>query len=272
MKTIRIYSDESRHRNERFMLLSGIWIEEEKVKKAIDEIKALRHKYAYTNSIGKQIDFIGEFKWKKISTKYYDIYRDLIDILFKWIEADTVRFCSMIIDTQEENIKQHDNIKNEGYFKLLYQLYYQNSKIPALYKIFPDRISNPDTKVNLSKLDSCLDAGFRNRFSLLLNPNEIIGENGFVNNITPIDSHSSEFIQIVDVVMGALGYLQNRLFEKPEAKKVKVDLMKYVLEKITLSGAISVSGKKYFIAKSTKFNIWLFKPRKNMGGQQKKPS
>lgn len=263
MKTIRIFSDESRHKNERFMLLSGIWIEEEKVKNAISEIKALRHKYAHQNSLGENIDFLGEFKWQKISVKYYDIYRELVDILFKWIDDDTVRFCCMIIDTQELNIKQHNNIKTDGYFKLLYQLYYQNSKIPAIYKIYPDSISNPTTRVNLTKLDNCLDSGFRKKFTPILNPNEIISERGFVNNITPINSKDSEFIQIVDVVMGALGYLQNRLFEKPEAKKSKADLMKYVFEKIALSGAIKMSGKKYFVAKSTKFNIWLFKPKGN---------
>lgn len=265
MKTIRIYSDESRHKNERWMLLSGIWIEEEKVKDAIAEIKALRHKYAYINPLGENIDFSGEFKWQKISAsiKYYKIYQDLVDILFNWIENDTARYCCMIIDTQESNIKQHNNIKTDGYFKLLYQLYYQNSKIPAIYKIYPDSISNPTTKVNLLNLDHCLDIGFKKKFTPILNPNEIVNEKGFVNNITPINSKDSEFIQIVDVIMGALGYLQNRLFEKPEAKKGKVDLMKYIFEKIALSGAIKLSGKNYFTAKSTKFNIWLFKPKDN---------
>jgi hypothetical protein len=261
MKTIRIYSDESRHKNERFMLLSGIWIEEEKVKEATEEIKALRHKYAFINSSGKSIDFIGEFKWQKISTKYYGVYRDLVDILFKWIENDTARFCTMIIDTQEQRARDHGNIETDGYFKLLYQLYYQNSKIPAIYKIFPDSISNPTTKVNLPRLDHCLDIGFKKKFLPLLNPADIVSPKGFVNNITPIDSHSSDLIQMVDVVMGALGYLENRLFVRPEANKYKVELMKYIFGKIVFSGAIMVSGKSYYVARSTKFNIWHFRPK-----------
>lgn len=260
MKTIRIYSDESRHKNERFMLLSGVWVEEENIKVARNEIKSLRHKHGYKNSAGQYIDFVGELKWQKVSDKYLHVYKDLADIFFKWIDQDIVRYCCMLIDTHDPLIKQHNNIGTEGYFKLLYQLYFHNSKTPAIYKIFPDSISNPTVKVNLPMLDKCLDSGLKKKFLPLLNPGEFVGNKGFVNNITPVDSHSSEFIQAVDVIMGAIGYLQNRLFDKPNAKKAKVELMRYIFEKITLSGAIKVSGKKFYVAKSTKFNIWLFKP------------
>lgn len=228
MKTIRIYSDESRHRNERFMLLSGIWVDEENIKAASKEIIDLRRKHGYVNSEGKRIDFVGEFKWQKISSKYFHIYQELVDIFFDWIEKDIVRYCCMLVDCYNPIIKQYNNIHHDGYFKLLYQLYYQNSKIPAVYKIFPDSISNPTTKVNLPKLDECLEIGFKKRFSLLLNPEDLVGPKGFVNNITPIDSHSSDFIQIVDVVMGAIGFLQNGLFRAEGAKKAKIDLMKYI--------------------------------------------
>lgn len=262
MKTIRIYSDESRHKNERFMLLSGLWIEEENVKKAQQEIKKLRHDNGYKNSAGKHIDFLGEFKWQKVSDKYYTIYEQLVDIFFDWIDKDTARFCCMLIDKHDSTIQRINNIDGDGYFKLLYQLYFHNSKIPAIYKIFPDSISNATIKVNLPKLDSSLDSSFKNKFIPLLNPKEKIPAKGFVNNITPIDSKSSDLIQVVDVVMGAVGYLQNGLFRKKGAKVAKVKLMKHIFEKMALSGAILVSGKTYYVAKSTKFNIWLFRPKK----------
>lgn len=260
MKTIRIYSDESRHKNERFMLLSGVWIEEDKIKEARNGINALRHRHGYKNSAGQYVYFVGELKWQKVSDKYLHVYKNLADIFFDWINRDVVRYCCMLIDTHDPLIKRQKNIGTDGYFKLLYQLYFHNSKIPAIYKIFPDSISNPTVKVNLPMLDDCLDAGFKKKFTPLLNPGESLGAKGFVNNITPIDSHSSEFIQVVDVIMGSIGYLQNRLFDNPKAKKAKVELMRYIFEKITLSGVIKVSGKKFYVAKSTKFNIWLFKP------------
>lgn len=263
MKTIHIYSDESRQKAERFLLLSGLWIEEQNITAAKNEIKQLRTKSGYTDSSGKHVDFLGEFKWTKVSQKYLLVYEQLVDIFFNWIAKDQARFCSMLIDTQNEEVVKQSNIKKEGYFKLLYQLYLQNSKIPAIYKIFPDRITNPKQhKVDFAKLDECLEASFKNKFSPLLNPTTILPSKGYVHNITPIDSKSSPFIQVVDVIMGALGYFQNRHFTKPNPKEAKIELMKYVLNKLVLSGTIMFSGKKFIIARSTKFNIWMFKPNK----------
>lgn len=261
MKTIHIYSDESRHKAERFMLLGGIWIEKENVLTARNALLRLREKYGYINSNKQKIHFLGEFKWGKVSEKYYDLYKELVDIFFGWVDRDTARFCCMLIDTHNPIIQKINNIAEDGYFKFLYQFYLHNSKIPAIYKIYPDSISNSTIRVNLPKLDSSLDRSFQIKFIPLLNPSEKIGEKGLVNNITPINSKSSDFIQVVDVVLGAIGYLQNRLFQKPEANKARVRLMKYIFEKMALSGAILLSGKTYYIAKATKFNIWKFQPR-----------
>jgi hypothetical protein len=140
-------------------------------------------------------------------------------------------------------------------------LYLHNSRIPAVYRIFPDSITNPTQRnVNFEILEEFLETAFRKKFTPLMNPGDHSGDSGFVKNITPVDSKNTPCIQLIDVIMGALGYLQNGLFRKEGAKKAKVELMKYIFEKITLSGAIRVSGKSYYVAKSTKFNIWLFRP------------
>lgn len=271
MKTIRIYSDESRHRNERFLLLGALWIEEENIAIVEGGIRELRKKHGYKNNTNQHIDFLGEFKWTKVSDKYLPVYKELTDLFFEWIDKDIIRSCTMLVDTQDPNIIAQSNIKKEGYFKLLYQLYLHNSKIPAIYKIFPDKITNSTQhNVSFKTLHKCLEVGFNNKFAPLMNPGDHLNIRGFVNNITPVDSKNTQPIQVIDVIMGALGYLQNGLFRKEDAKKSKVELMKYIFEKITLSGVIQVTGKTYYLAKSTKFNIWLFRARSN-GGQQKKP-
>lgn len=263
MKTIHVYSDESRHKAERFLLLSGLWIDEENIASAEKEIKNLRHKSGYINSQGKHIVFLGELKWTKVSDKYISVYKQLVDIFFGWVKNDKARFCSMLVDTHDQAVVSHSNIKKEGYFKLLYQLYLHNSKIPAIYKIYPDRITNPKQhNVDFQTLDTCLDASLKNKFGILLNPENNIPVKGFVHSIIPVDSKSTPFIQVVDVIMGSLGYFQNRLFIRPKAKKAKIELMKYVLNKLILSGTIMFSGKKFIIARSTKFNIWMFRPTK----------
>jgi len=268
MKTIRIYSDESRHKNERFLLLGGLWVEEENVPVVEDGIRELRKKHGYVNSAGKKVDFLGEFKWTKISSKYLLVYKELTDLFFEWINQDTIRSCIMLIDTQDSTVVEHSNIKKEGYFKLLYQLYFHNSHIPAIYKIYPDRITNPtQQRVNFETLDKCLEAAFLKKFTPLLNPADHPGIKGFVNNITPTDSKTSQFIQLIDVIMGGIGYYQNGFFKEVKAKTAKVELMKYIFDKIVLSGAFKFTGKSYMVVKSTKFNIWLFRPRNKKSPQ-----
>ncbi|MCK4859925.1 MAG: DUF3800 domain-containing protein [Candidatus Omnitrophica bacterium] len=263
MKIFHIYSDESRHKNERFLLLSGIWIEEAKIKIAEAEIAALRKKHGYINSLGQHIDFLGEFKWTKVSTKYLSVYKGITDIFFNWVDKDIVRFNVLLVDTQNPSVTEYGNIREEGYFKLLYQLYYHNSKIPGIYKIYPDSITNPvQARVNLDMLHKCLEKSLRRKFTPLLNPQMTENLPCFVKNILPVDSKHTPLIQVADVIMGALGYLQNELYRVPLAKKAKVELMKYILEKIVLSGAIQIKGKKYYVARSKKFNIWLFRPNK----------
>ena len=265
MKIIRIYSDESRHKNERFLLLGGIWVEEDNIKKAQDLINNLRKNFGYINDEGKHINFSGEFKWTKVSDKYFKVYEKLVDIFFDCIEIDLFRACVMLIDTQNPIIQSYNNIKKEGYFKFLYQLYFHNSKIPAIYKIYPDHITDPRReKVDLKKLDKCLDAAFFRKFKDMINQSEIdvfTGfRPGFINNITSIDSKKSDFIQLIDVVMGGIGFFQNRHFKNSNAKKAKVKLMKHILDKLIYSGTMKIEGKKFFIVKSTKFNVWLFRP------------
>lgn len=250
------------------MLLGGLWIEEENVKIVDEKVKNLRKISGYKNNQEINVDFLGEFKWTKVSDKYLDVYKKFVDIFFECIEKDLFRFCVMLIDTKNPVIISYSNIKKEGYFKLLYQLYFHNSKIPAIYKIYPDRITNPtQDNVDFNVLNRCLDKSFSKKFSPMINPIDLPNGKGFVNNITSINSKKCDFIQLVDVVMGAIGYLQNRLFDNPEAKKAKVELMRYIFEKITLSGAIKFSGKRFYVAKSTKFNIWLFKPNNKKSHQ-----
>jgi len=259
MKTIRIYSDESRHRNERFLLLGGIWIDETHIAGVENSIKLLRKKYGYTDFEGQEIDFLGEFKWSKVSDKYLNLYKDLVDIFFECIGKDIFRSCIMLVDTKDPDIISHSNIKKEGFVKLLYQLYLHNSHIPALYKIYPDSITNPQHQIDLNTLYNSLNNALYRKFALKVNPENL--QQIYLNNITPVNSKKVIFIQLIDIIMGGIGYYQNGFFDKPNAKKAKVVLMKYILDKIVFSGTFKFTGKTYLIVKSTKFNIWLFRPK-----------
>lgn len=241
------------------MLLGGLWVRAEDVGFIEDEIKKLRIKHGYRNDDGQWIDFLGEFKWTKISEKYLPVYKDIVDLFFQLIDQNKIRFCVMLVDTHNPTVQAYDNIKRDGYFKLMYQLYLHNCKVPGIYKIYPDRITNPSHKVNLETLRATLERSLAKKFADLVPPEN--KPDSYVNNITPVDSKKVQIIQIVDVIIGAVGYFQNRHFQETGARKSKRELMKYVFDKLIYSGMIKISGKKFLIARSTRFNIWLFRPK-----------
>lgn len=262
LKTYYIFSDESRHKVERFLLLAGLWVDVENVDDVEMKVKNLRSKHGYVNQDGEQVPFLGEMKWVKVSNKYLSVYKEFIDIFFEGMLQDDFRFSTILVDTHNPAVRAYSNIKTEGYFKLLYQLYLHNSKLPGQYHIRPDKITNPkQAKIDFNTLRTCLNRELKKKFLPRLNPDQISPDTNFVLSIIPTDSKHSNFIQMVDVIMGALGYLQNGHFKVEGASSAKIELMKYIFEKISLSGAIKIEGQKYFVARSTKFNIWLFRPK-----------
>jgi len=265
IRKIHIYSDESRHRAERFFLLGGVWIYEKDIEVIQKDIDALRETNGFINDDGTKIVFAGEFKWTKVSNKYLPVYKELVDLFFEYNEKDVMRFNMMLVNTFDKVIQSHNNLDGEGFYKLYYQLYLQRSLIPAEYRIFPDRIRNKDKRnINFEVVKRTLTNAFVDKFSSKINPAE--SDNiKFVKEIRQVDSKHVDFIQIVDVLIGAIGYYQNRLFEKENASKAKTELMKYVMDKLVYSGSIKFDGKNYLVTRSKQFNIWVFKPKKIRG-------
>jgi len=259
MNEIIIYSDESRHRGERFLLLGGLWIKAQDVLATEKVIWEIRKKHGYQKDSGKWADFRGEFKWTKISIKYLVIYKEIVDLFFRLIDEGIIRFCAMLVDTHNPSVQKYDNIKRDGYFKLLYQLYLHNCKVPGFYRIYPDKITNPQHKINLEKLRITLEKSLAKKFNELV-PQESKPEQ-YIQSIIPVNSKKTQILQMVDVIIGAIGYFQNRHFQQSGAKKAKIDLMKYVFDKLIYAGTIRIVGKKFLIARSTRFNIWLFRPK-----------
>lgn len=269
LRTIHIYSDESRHRGERFFLLGGIWVDEKNIDEVQIAIDNLRSRNGFENDAKVHVSFEGEFKWTKVSKRYLPVYKELVDLFFAFNEHDILRFNMMLVNTFDEVIQSHNNLDGEGFYKLYYQLYLHRSLIPAEYRIFPDRIRNKDVRnVNFETVKKTLQHAFENKFIDKIDPAEW-NDARYVKEIRQVDSKKVDFIQIVDVLIGALGYFQNRYFEKKVASEAKKGLMKYVIDKLVYSGFIKFDGKNYIVTKSKQFNIWVFKAKGIVGVQTK---
>ena len=258
METIRIYSDESGCAGVRHFLLGGLWIPEAEMGPLESEILKIRDKYGYKDSNGTWVKFLGELKWHKVSKRYLPVYKEYIDLLFSFLDSHRTRFCCLLLDMGTQEVKSQKNILGfqVGYFKLYYQLYFQNCEDEYIYKIFPDTIPTSDCHpLDLFNLQNARENSLAKKFG----PNR----EQIVNNITPVNSKYCEPIQIVDIVIGAIGYGQNDGAKQPgKINPAKRELAEYLNKKLVTIGALKPIEGGYERVRSQKFNLWLFQPNK----------
>ncbi len=190
-----IYCDENRPEMigkkdpiDRYAVLGGVWIKKSNVRKIKRDIQRLREKH----------NLFGEIKWKNVSPSKLDFYLDLVDLFF---ECDNIRFRCIVVDATKVNLQKfHDSDQELGFYKFYYQLIYHWLDWNRDYAIFLDYKKNKQHD-RLSTLRTIL-----NRASM-----------ADVVNVQAIESKQSSLIQLVDVLMGAVGYKFNE-YDTSDAK------------------------------------------------------
>ena len=237
----RIFSDESRQNKERYMILGAIIIPEK-------EIKMLN---ATMNQYRIETKMPNELKWSKVNDKKLEEYKLLVDYFFALNNTNKIHFKSIIIDNNKiKNIKHSQENKEQSFYKFHYQLffhkfgkiYFKMDKM-VRFVIHPDY---RDAHFSLDILKRHLNGGMGRHFN-----DEVIAP--FVS-IQPIDSKKSEIIQIVDLIIGAIGYEKNGYHLHSSSSKGKIELCKYIAYK---AGIKNLSECTSFSAK--RFEIWNIK-------------
>lgn len=156
------------------MLLGYILVPYNQLKLHNEKIKVIKKKY----------HFYGEIKWNKVSNSQHKFYNEIIDYFF----ASDLCFRGLIINKEQ--------IKNPGfqqdfdsfYYKMYYQLVNHKLDMLATYNIYLD-IKDTLSADKVNKLKEILQTKF-----------------GVIRNLQNIHSHESVFMQITDLIMGAIGY------------------------------------------------------------------
>lgn len=183
-----------------------------------------------------------EFKWNTVSMAQYDLYKELIDYFF----ASEMEFrCVLVtykdrLDHTSFNNGSHDNF----YYKMIYY---------ALYNPYKDYSQENDCRVFLDikdtrgreKLDK-IQQVFDNKFH---------GHSPFTY-FQHIRSHESQFIQLTDLLIGAVCYKARGMETKPDASEAKIKLIEYLEQK---SGYVLNEGTE---PSESKFNIFNHQPRR----------
>ena len=216
MSAINIYCDESNHLEAdgiSTMVLGAVYGPIEKIRTANNRLREIKAKHKIAPST--------EIKWTKVSPNKVAFYLDVIDYFY---DNDDLHFRAIIInkDTLDhESFKQtHDDFYYKMYFELL-------SKIldpQDTYSIYLD-IKDTQGSKKVRKLREVLS-------NKMYDFDERI-----VEKIQLVRSHEVEVLQLTDLLIGAMQFL-NREDVKSEAKKQVITRIKersgYDLLKSTL--------------------------------------
>lgn len=207
-KTFNLYCDESTHLihdGHPYMLLSYISIAYPQIRLAKEEIKAIKRKFNYTE----------ELKWTNVHSATYKVYAELVD----WFFMNDLEFRTVVVDKSQIDEQRADYSFNDFYFRMYFQLLHTKVDFQNRYNVFLD-IKDTCSGEKLEKLK------------------KIMSYNSSIGTLQFIPSRESVFIQLADVLMGAINY--NLRIQKGDVKGSVIAKLK-LIEKIKRHSNISLN-------------------------------
>lgn len=217
-KTFNIYCDESthlEHDGEPYMVYGYVSIAYQQIKLAKEQIKQIKANHQYE----------GELKWTNISENTYPMYKEIVDYFF----MTDMNFRAVVVDKNQIDNNRPDYSFNDFYFRMYFQLLHHKIDMEHTYNIYFD-IKDTCSQKKLHKLK------------------EYLKWNASIRNFQFIRSHESHFLQIADVLMGAVNYhlrMENHKIEgKSIAKRKIVDIIKTHTQ-LSLSQTTNKEARKF---------------------------
>lgn len=228
--------------NTRYLIIGALIIPRNNHPLLINELRDMK--------AGLHLRWEGEVKWGKVSKRYLPKYKTLMEWFFKHLKSNHLRFRAHVIDTHKKEYREYgDGDKEKSFYKIFFHLLIQCIRRLAVEEEGSNVLILLDDKKNrypfrLPVLKKTLNATLKRDFKL----------NNIVANVEPRHSSGSKsegLIQIVDVLIGAIGYVRNRSHEEKSASLAKKKLIACIED---LLGA----RLEYDTNATASFNIWAF--------------
>ena len=191
-----VYCDESglealsRKEEHLYSAIGGIWLSDTNRVDLKNSIKGIKIKHG----------IYGELKWNKVSPRYFDLYKDLIDFFF---QADYIRFRVILIESSNvDHIRFNHTDAELGFYKFYYQLLHHWLFDFNQYNIFVD------LKINR----------FKSRLKDLKRVLDLSNLTSDITQIQGLPSHESVGIQLADVLTGLVAAKFNVEIKEDSAK------------------------------------------------------
>lgn len=219
----RVYCDESNTDGRKaYPIYGAILVALDDIREVQRELTDWRHRE----------DMHGELKWEKVRGGLrLKKYKSFVDLLFSLARhRRLIHFKAIILDRRAPEYHKYSKGNDElGFYKFYYHwLLRYFVKFPlrdrcALRVIIDERNLPADTGDPYATLKYALNNGIRKEFGT---------KHDVVSHVHPLKSHEVDLLQAVDVLMGAVGFHNQDLHLRPNAKHEKVELARYIAARI----------------------------------------
>ena len=230
-----IYCDESchlEHDHKKCMIMGALKCEKEKRKRICQEIRKIKVKNG--------IPAFQEVKWTKISKRTFPLYCDLINYFF---DNDNLKFRAIIIDKEKINHSKFNQTHDTFYYKVYYQLLCR-AVVPKQENYIYLDIKDTKSNRKVKKLKKCLQYGMYDF------------NTKYIKNIQTINSKESEILQLCDILIGAIGYINREEDKKPIFNHYKLKVVELIKERS------SYNLKQTTFLSEEKFNLFFMELQK----------
>lgn len=199
-----VYCDESCHlQNDGndIMVIGGVWLPKATRKSICKDIKRIK----IQNGLPEHY----ELKWSKVSSAKRGAYIDLIN---KFFDDSNLNFRGIVVRGKKNlDFSRFSGGYNDWYYKIYYYVLREINNGCLPLNVYMD-IKQTNSAENMGKLKKYLDYHFFNNR---------------IHNFQVIRSDEVEIMQITDVLIGALSYVNREL----TTSETKLDLIELIKER-----------------------------------------
>jgi hypothetical protein len=203
--TYNVYCDESchlEHDHQQVMVLGAVWCPLETVREVSVNIREIKTRHGLSPSF--------EIKWTKVSPAKQDFYLELMDYFFG---NDALHFRALIV---ADKTKLQHELYGHDHDTWYYKMYFDMLKVILgprdRYRIYLD-IKDTRSATKIAKLHDVL---CNNMYDF---------QRQIIERVQTIRSHESEPMQLADLLIGAISYVNRGLGDNP-AKAALVSRMR----------------------------------------------
>ena len=205
-QVFNIYCDESCHLKndqQRVMVLGAVWCMQDKTRATAVHLREIKSKH------GLPSDF--EVKWTKVSPGKIDFY---MDILNYFLDDDNLYFRAWVAYKASLQHVYFNQTHDDWYYKMMFNLLEPLLTPNERYHIYLDK---KDTR-SASKVAKLHDVLCNNLYDF---------NRKIVERVQVVESHAVEHLQLADLLLGAVGYVNREL----NTSSAKNDLVTRIRER-----------------------------------------